>query len=652
MQNINSNAIYSELADSKHRSGSVVNASIEEPLLIPDTTNPPGRQIFKTFNDKNKKTDFNNMKVEVNKASTVAATKEDLKLKFTNSRDRVKSKDETGSNSSNSSISSESDNEEIAEPNHVVQVEKNSSLLKNTGKITITTDIILILLSFVLFLTTIIMNKHHNIFQYVMKESLMPGLLKNAIEDVKIFGKVCDKDYESIDAMEILKSSYSMSKFEKKFHNNSHDLPPHSGHDIDPSDTMHIRKGELNKFKGAVICIKRIPDTLYYENMKYVPKSENCVEGYRQCGILSKKFGNKLCYKSDKPCPLNFVTIRPSKGIDELIELDEIKRVEERDDKHRLTSVKYKLEDDSVLELGYGESTFEVVVDFQITETQPCMDLFTYQSFLNNLTLPDEFFPAQSLNCDKGYSKKYPNISVYDMAWKKVGNQTFYTYLDDNDALESFIPVLEKNHAHKELLKHHKITLFRRGFLDIDLDKCGKFLNTEKQDFHLYKSNFQEWIQIDLMLIIIFSINMIAISSAVVFSVILKFAIKEFFYLFLSLKAVFLLLMSWKMISYSLKMNSMNDTILDHGFIGMITKIESNPLCFFQSTYAKYKFTNVNENINTIFKCTNVLIIISFAYLGVAIIQTMRSGIKLYHKYTTTIDKLHSRKITIMIKDN
>ena len=66
----------------------------------------------------------------------------------------------------------------------------------------------------------------------------------------------------------------------------------------------------INKFKGLIVCGKtkgNYHDLLFSDSV--VGKDEECPEGLKNCGYIDTVL-NKLCFKKDKECPVNYIKIK------------------------------------------------------------------------------------------------------------------------------------------------------------------------------------------------------------------------------------------------------------------------------------------------------------------------------------------------------
>lgn len=137
-----------------------------------------------------------------------------------------------------------------------------------------------------------------------------------------------------------------------------------------------IDKTPMNAWKSKVICFKR---ENYKDKYKIVKQTENCPESYKFCGF-SNNFNDRYCVKNEYKCPIFYFNITstndPDKKNEELfsyVDLDE----------------KYSLIYSNNHENPYVNNSF-IKVDFQIGEDYPCINknLLTYKNklfpFLND----------------------------------------------------------------------------------------------------------------------------------------------------------------------------------------------------------------------------------------------------------------------------
>ena len=185
------------------------------------------------------------------------------------------------------------------------EYKKKSSLLRDTGKIRLVLELILILSSLLMFLLSLIIDRLDTNFQFLVKTSIAPGVLITPIEDISFYTKECVEEYESVDAFSIKSSFFDVTQLKEYIHH-------HLDHPIDLSKDIlkKIKPGKLETFDGNIICIKRF-DRMDFNNIStFVKKEDPCPKGYQLCGKLSNEYQSKLCIINKRSCPINLISIR------------------------------------------------------------------------------------------------------------------------------------------------------------------------------------------------------------------------------------------------------------------------------------------------------------------------------------------------------
>lgn len=516
---------------------------------------------------------------------------------------------------------------------------KKSSLFKKTGKITTSTDVLLILLSYTMFICAIVLDRTDVDLQYKIKYGVAPGILLNPIIDVHLFSQGCTEEFESPISYMIESSSYDYSQFLSDVGGGHHRLLSQEAET--QKEKRFVRKGFISTFMNSALCIKRLPDIDMTNTIKYILKDEKCEAGYRQCGLMSSRYKNKICVKEEFqgtkiPCPLNNIEIRDLKDKEE----DEFKET------YRVGSplqgkVKYQVED-KIIEFSYDQVENESIISLAIADNPPCLQRNRYEFILSDLILPSDIFPSNYNKCAEN-GRSYPLTKAHDLAYSKVYSEPINKFYRNNDLLELVEDILIANHKDLDFLEGKNISLWKRAY--IDLDYGCTIEGNPKIDFFRYKASFDEWKTENFILVLLFMVNVIIISSTVSFSSLVKLAITKYYFIYMFGKIILLFCLSGVMLFYSYSMRQIITRINEENLVKIFYhNTRDYGDCVFSTTVEKWNAYDMDKTLDLIDVCSLALFISSFIFLGLSILQSLRSGMKIYH----AIIKRKSKNVTAL----
>lgn len=539
---------------------------------------------------------------------------------------------------------------------------KDNSLFKKTGKISTSLDIILIVISFIAFFIAIIIDREGSIFEYVTKNIIAPGFLNTPIIDISFYNNKCPINYSDIDiytfkqpffnldtyisSLKKNKKEYDLTNIKNNFNNiieKYFNIKEKDSSNINQYNIVHMNGLYLSKFRSKRICIKRQNLSDYLYSAKLIFKDYPCPEGYKQCGLLSDLYKTKLCYKDSIKCPVNKINIRDYNiNIDKDIS-SKSKYIKQDYEKIRL--------DDKVFEIFYSKTNSIVPFNLAISESVPCVKLgFIESSIISNVIFPSDLLNKDKLFCSIS-TNDYPYTNGYNINFKEIDKINWKSFLYDNDIFTQFKLIYDLNNKDIKIFDYTFMKLYVSGSIDFNLkciqderlDKKTTIKNYELID-SIYYLNFVKLKHNTFLLVLFTCLNIILLTSFIIFSSLVKINIRNLIKIFLILKllckfgfGILILIYSYKLRSIVYK--TFNEDIIQSFIV--------NSRCISDESFENWKISNIDSLIASLKTSILLLNIFMIVYIVISIIFSLRLFYKIYIKKSYTNKNVNLFKVEI-----
>lgn len=470
--------------------------------------------------------------------------------------------------------------------------------LKITGKMTTITDVILILLSFCLYILTVCIDRLSINVLYNLKFSIFPGLASTAIKEIDFNRNYCPENFNNLASLNFPGVTFNQA---------------HSSYNI------NAQKAYI--YDNFHICYERYDAQEFTSKAKFIVNGENCPSDMRQCGILSQAYQNILCFKSSESCPINKVRIvRENKELD-YIHNKYFKDADDLvyEDKDKEFSI-YSL-GRSYLIVYRNETTSEIPFDFKLAIDYPCVEEERFNwKFSKNI--PPHIEKHELSTC-KSPNKHYDNEG-FDKSVRIIDTYNFKNFLDENDLYRKLkeINEIEKYDYDFNL----DFNLYFRPFADRNY-KCGKEHNPSI-DYTDYLEKIDKRKINNFIRMAVFLLNMVFLIFSVSFASLVKLSLKGFHRVFLLFKTAIQLFLAGFLMYYGFKIKEHNNYLEQEI---LIKTVSESPECIEPIILERWRVYNMDYKLNNLSTATMSIFYLSFPYLVVVIAQSIRVGIKFYY---------------------
>jgi len=279
--------------------------------------------------------------------------------------------------------------------------------------LTITTDILLIIVVYAMFILAVIADRQYTIVNNSYNLVFFNNNL-TYIEDIKTSRLKCLNNYKPMLEREkffgVLEGCYNKKKnkyYKGKICSNS----------TDEVQINNFEDTHFNVFKNILMCLKRVRTKFTEANYLQVPNNENCPDNYRLCGYYNS-FKDILCVKEKAHCPITYV------GLETEIDHKSKKQYIDLEDG---TYIAYTNETQTPLSL--------IPLDFTLSEGYPCWNYKRH----SNITL---IYPFTKHLGDFGCNPKNPtdlDKQYLDYRYIPISNVTRKLLYKDNDVYENYV---------------------------------------------------------------------------------------------------------------------------------------------------------------------------------------------------------------------
>ena len=200
-----------------------------------------------------------------------------------------------------------------------------------------------------------------------------------------------------------------------------------------------IKGSNYYVWKGISFCVKYYKYN--YKNITITRSNEDCPNKYRKCGKIDS-LGNLLCVEEDLKCPLNYFKIS-----------------NQTISNYTSSIIKFQLENN---EFAYFSNEYieqDILIDFKITESLPCVDP-SEESYDKDPYILEK---NNVKSCQTNYGQQYK-----DSRYSVIDSFNYYDLLKNN----SLSIYYDNNSPENNRLKY----LFERPYIGFNFT-CRKELN-------------------------------------------------------------------------------------------------------------------------------------------------------------------------------
>jgi hypothetical protein len=290
-------------------------------------------------------------------------------------------------------------------------MEEKTNYKRKQSLITIITDIILIIVSFIMLIDSIIGEKSNILVRQNLKKvfkSFQP------IEDIKPAMWQCPRDYEPI--------------YETTFEHSSQGCYDNkSDHYYEGScSSNHVKGREIEEIKNlpmkiwrdSLVCIKRLQQFGIFE------KGNSCPRGSKYCGIIDD-FGNFICIGIARECPVTSIKISSEKNQNNFTSFPIGDNV--------YLSFTNKLQVNEKIPFNFIMSLdFPCVMEDRISNVTPPFQLLDKNRRDLYGCVREDF----TLEQFKKYNNSITEIDLRDYRYKVLDSIRYYDFLKENDILQ------------------------------------------------------------------------------------------------------------------------------------------------------------------------------------------------------------------------
>jgi hypothetical protein len=424
------------------------------------------------------------------------------------------------------------------------------------------TDILLLIFSFVIFVTSVLEMKE----TIILKQKIMNRIFQNdnlmPVDEITLSRNLCETEDGFYPIFNytftgVRGGSYQLDN--KHFYPSKCDpLGPKYSTCI---DIPNVNLQNLSIWDDKMICARRMIEGSFI----IVTKNTDCPANYKLCGIYNY-YKDKLCILNNQKCPLNYVNFKNKNDID-----------------RKDMSYKYlDLNSDYVLVVSNNITNSTIPVDFKVAEYFPCLEI-------ERLTY-DPLYPIYPLisNFEKfGCNRTFYDIHVTDSGYDK--RYTSLTYLKksefyyDNDLLQRYIELPGINNWKSDVFAN-TVWFMSRPYISLN------FTCSSVQDYNKFKSTIENFKKMKFTLMVfalsnifilvmfISLLSLVKIIKAWLHSILtlIKIFVSTLYITYNIVKSYHLIQFSEYVIQYIQKINVCGDIYISSGLIryGVVSQID------------------------------------------------------------------------------
>ena len=328
--------------------------------------------------------------------------------------------------------------------------------------ISILTDILLIVLSFIMLINSILGDKNALQLKVSLIESFNFLDLK-PISDIKLNRFQCPPEWEELIIDNFAGVDLGCLEIEKNF---TKIYSNNTGKCLNPIKNKigNISKKDMKLWRNNLICIKR-----YDKEIKII--NNTCTGDFKECWKIDN-YNNYLCIKKNESCPISFINFTLTNG-PKITENDTILSF----------SDKYELHfSNSNLTLNNNHSLIILPIEFKVDKDLPCIN----KTRISNKTIAiDLITNIDNYGCDyKNHSNNSPELK--DKTFKILDTITIKDYLETNDVwadAENYYNYFNDSSFNKIDYKNENISLYYKSYLQLNRScNYSKIINNEDID--------------------------------------------------------------------------------------------------------------------------------------------------------------------------
>jgi hypothetical protein len=463
---------------------------------------------------------------------------------------------------------------------------------------TIITDIILVTLSFTIFIETVLEMRAIVLVKQKIFTKIFQNLDLEPISEIDVSRNSCneDKGFTSFFSYEFpgIKTGsydYLYEDFSDYF----------CGNIFECVNIPGITPQSLKIWEDKALCLKRMEST---ENKKIIIRSDaNCPNRYKQCGIYNS-FGDKFCLLEDIPCPINYIKITDNPLTGEGI----------------ISLPLY-----ANLSLVYSNKFINDTLPINLIVSEggyPCLEVDRY-TYNNNFTIYPRMNNINSFGCNRTDYRDDTKImdEGYDLRYTLLDTYSKRFFYNDNDLDQKYYELPEVD-GWKNDLFNTTYYLYHRSYISLSHTciegESMKYFKTTLEDLKLMKFS-QMLVALGNLILLFIFISLLSLVRVIVNRVwhVLFSCLKNF--------------MSIAYVIYNIVQSHKNIQI-SQDLIWFIYSIWINGCIDDYTQYAMIRY-EVIFNILQIYDVNKYLYIFSFIYMGFAMIQLIRLIYKVYIRF-------------------
>lgn len=314
--------------------------------------------------------------------------------------------------------------------------------MKKKSKVTVFTDIIMLIMLFFTFLCSIISDKYTIMSKYIFL-NIFANYETNPIVEIDISRWRCKSDFNPL-------FNYSYPGHYSACYNNSTgkfytDVPKEECKKTREIFYIEgIDETPMNAWRSKVICVRR---ESYFNKSLIMPSNQECPEEFKFCGKLNK-FNDKYCVKERYRCPIFYLEIRLNNEYNKSDNTIQYKEL----DKNRIL-----LYSNNSTEKLYQEGNY-IKNDFQVGVNFPCIKKTRISTFDDGNVFP----------------------LILEQSSKKIGckpkedEEGTHIHKDDNDIHKTNITIEDDEEYYYDK-RYEKIDSYTIS--DFNIDNDLKYLN-------------------------------------------------------------------------------------------------------------------------------------------------------------------------------
>lgn len=293
--------------------------------------------------------------------------------------------------------------------------------------ITIVADILLVIISFIMFVNTGFVMRDTIILRTKLMRDIFQNTEMKPLTSLSLGRNTCPtEDHEPLISNEypgVMGGLYNLDTG----HYETGSCP--EGNNC--VEVPQISPSSSNVWRNNIICGARLKSSDY----QIVSRSSNCTVGYKQCGIYNS-FGDKFCMNNSTDCVINTIKIWDNITLSNMTDEQKEKLLKDYNI--------LQLYDNVYLLYSNKFTNNQIPIDFKTSEDQPCTDRSRI-SYNKSNTRYELISSYNKYGCD-GFNKgdnttigdKSRLEDAMDRRYHKMDNDTKAQHFTENDLFEKY----------------------------------------------------------------------------------------------------------------------------------------------------------------------------------------------------------------------